>query len=682
MTVSEKPPEAVRKGLVSQEDFEKITLKGLGDFHDYAEKEKKIRDDIKKTTALRHTEAIRENCLQLCGNRLGLKEVIAAFREESVIDALNAAADDSERGRIKAEFESTYRRPVSTLRRVDEIDGGEYKQNLEEMVGAHFEQPVYQERVVRWHGRGGALFEQVRREPVYEDGHEKKGTVIKTEQDYFRKVEQVLRGTLPKSDADKAVARLHDNIVKAYRELGVEPPDWLGGEPATAPAPKTTPKPPEVKPPAPKPPEVKPPEPKPPTPKPPPIISTPPQAQVAQIIQIGGLHPVTTPPAPKPPTPKPPEVKPPEPKPLEIKPPTPKPPEAKPPAPKPPEPKPPAPKPPTPKPPEPRPPEIDESGRSATIQGVRVHVIDDRRVGIDISPEDLSKLKTDTPIRFRLKCGWRSKHIPDGTEFPSKLSPTAPIVVLDRQHPEIKRLIAEAQGLRSMPEDDRIQAVYDIVLRELEEKNPNWEDAYERLKNAHPGQRLSLGEYVRVGGGVCKHRAMLFYALGEAAGLNVTIQRGSYQASDAPEEFEGLGRHAWNMVRKSNGEGIVVDIMHHIAGQPMRGTIVLGRHIQRRNAYGNTDFCAPEELDIRGDGFFSDIRRPARDSPFFENPYFRVCVAEYAEGDDLMFELTPIRRGIRALRGRGVSGSIENIDGVTPYRGLYEIQGVEPHRIP
>ncbi|MBN1961756.1 MAG: hypothetical protein JW841_12500 [Deltaproteobacteria bacterium] len=73
--------------------------------------------------------------------------------------------------------------------------------------------------------------------------------------------------------------------------------------------------------------------------------------------------------------------------------------------------------------------------------------------------------------------------------------------------------------------------------------------------NGYGGQEVLLGDVGVLGGGMCRHRALLFHMLATEAGLNSTLVRGNLQIPN------GEGGHAWSEVIV-NGKRFIVDVMN------------------------------------------------------------------------------------------------------------------------
>lgn len=328
---------------------------------------------------------------------------------------------------------------------------------------------------------------------------------------------------------------------------------------------------------------------------------------------------------------------------------------------------------------------------SIEVDGVGVGVIDGTHLEVNISPEDIRNLTPGEGIRFRLNCSRKTKTVPDGTRIPSKIKyiddTNSPILVLDRSHPSIQRLMKKAEALKSLPETERIDRVYNLVFSNLNHGTPDEVDnMHGRFERKHADGEALLGDYVDLGAGVCKQMTALLYILGEAAGLDVVMQRGQAERFDRKSGFP-MGRHAWNVILKSDGQEVGVDVMNKRRERRVKPTAELGL----RDQVGETVSFASEDLELRGSGFFADLqrvedvkrdkrkRRYKETRPYLENQYFQVSLEPYAEGGDLMLAITPKDKA-REITSP-VHGVIENIDAQEPYRHNYRFMGVTKHYI-
>lgn len=102
-------------------------------------------------------------------------------------------------------------------------------------------------------------------------------------------------------------------------------------------------------------------------------------------------------------------------------------------------------------------------------------------------------------------------------------------------------LLAEAKrDGASLPERERTRYLADVVYRRLGARlSKAQQDACLAACAAFKGRRMPIGELLRLGAGVCRHRAFLFFHLARKLGLQAEMFRGEV-ASD---------RHAWNEVR-------------------------------------------------------------------------------------------------------------------------------------
>jgi pSer/pThr/pTyr-binding forkhead associated (FHA) protein len=119
-------------------------------------------------------------------------------------------------------------------------------------------------------------------------------------------------------------------------------------------------------------------------------------------------------------------------------------------------------------------------------------------------------------------------------------------------------LLAQARlDVGALPERERVTYLTGVVYRTLGGRlTQAHQDACLDACRAFTGRRMPIGELIRLGKGVCRHRAFLFFHLARKLGLRVEIFRGA--VAD--------GRHAWNEVRIGNSRvfvdaslGVVLD---------------------------------------------------------------------------------------------------------------------------
>ena len=86
----------------------------------------------------------------------------------------------------------------------------------------------------------------------------------------------------------------------------------------------------------------------------------------------------------------------------------------------------------------------------------------------------------------------------------------------------------------------------------------------DQLTHEFANQPLLLGDVLdQCQAGVCRHRALLFKVMADAAGLGTSIVRGNYSQTG-----KGTFAHAWNEVFLGDSRRVLVDVMHH-GGKPV-----------------------------------------------------------------------------------------------------------------
>ena len=132
--------------------------------------------------------------------------------------------------------------------------------------------------------------------------------------------------------------------------------------------------------------------------------------------------------------------------------------------------------------------------------------------------------------------------------YASKGRPSA--LVLEPGDEAFEALLAEAQrDLGALPERALVERLTDLVYRTLGGLLPQRRiDACLSWCAAQRERPVRIGELIRMGAGVCRHRAFLFFHLAQRLGLRAELYRGSVADS----------RHAWNVVRVE-GQRVFVD---------------------------------------------------------------------------------------------------------------------------
>lgn len=177
--------------------------------------------------------------------------------------------------------------------------------------------------------------------------------------------------------------------------------------------------------------------------------------------------------------------------------------------------------------------------------------------GFDFKATD--RVKSGTPIKDGYVDGGGSMR----RGAPGEIQSGRELVVVDRTRDVVLRQQLEwAKSLRNLPEGDRVQAlmkyVDDFTSPGGTAANRGGSiSAVTKWEAGLTGKEILLGDVAAAGGGVCRHRSLLFKVLGDEAGLSVDLVRGQLEFAG------GAGRHAWNEV-VINGQKVVVDIMNPI----------------------------------------------------------------------------------------------------------------------
>ncbi|MCC6810460.1 MAG: hypothetical protein IT381_23715 [Deltaproteobacteria bacterium] len=138
-------------------------------------------------------------------------------------------------------------------------------------------------------------------------------------------------------------------------------------------------------------------------------------------------------------------------------------------------------------------------------------------------------------------------------------SPREILVVDATRDPALGAMMKNVETLRALPEAERAAALNKYVYEVMNGGSDNhgvmgrlfgWEHNF-------AGREVLLGEVPRLGGGACRHRALLYKVLADHVGLKTELVRG--QADFGPN---ARGGHAWNEVILSDGSRVLVDPMN------------------------------------------------------------------------------------------------------------------------
>jgi hypothetical protein len=137
---------------------------------------------------------------------------------------------------------------------------------------------------------------------------------------------------------------------------------------------------------------------------------------------------------------------------------------------------------------------------------------------------------------------------------------TREVIMVDRERDrKLAGHIEFARSKRKLPEVERAQVLarYIDKITSPEGDRDLAEAATRKLMDFRNSEIL-LGEVPEYcGGGVCRHRSLLFKIMGDEAGLRVGLRRGHMK-----RRGRLLGRHAWNEITLENGGKRIVDVMN------------------------------------------------------------------------------------------------------------------------
>ncbi|MED5587150.1 MAG: EDR1-related protein, partial [Verrucomicrobiota bacterium] len=137
---------------------------------------------------------------------------------------------------------------------------------------------------------------------------------------------------------------------------------------------------------------------------------------------------------------------------------------------------------------------------------------------------------------------------------------TREVIMVDRKRDsKLAGYIDFARGKKDLPEVERAQ----ILARYIDSMtSPNGQrdqaEAATRQLMDYRNSEILLGQVAEYcGGGVCRHRSLLFKIMGDEAGLKVGLRRGHMKSRGRL-----LGRHAWNEITLEDGSRRIVDVMN------------------------------------------------------------------------------------------------------------------------
>ncbi|MEM7386060.1 MAG: EDR1-related protein [Verrucomicrobiota bacterium] len=143
----------------------------------------------------------------------------------------------------------------------------------------------------------------------------------------------------------------------------------------------------------------------------------------------------------------------------------------------------------------------------------------------------------------------------DGT-----IAATREVITVDRERDErLNEHLAYARTTRDLPAVERARTLARFI-DQLHSPNGDREKAeiatakLQDFKN----REILLGDIpAYCGGGVCRHRSLLFKLLGDEADLQVSLVRGLIL-----QKGRAIGRHAWNEILLDDGSLRIVDVMN------------------------------------------------------------------------------------------------------------------------
>ena len=137
---------------------------------------------------------------------------------------------------------------------------------------------------------------------------------------------------------------------------------------------------------------------------------------------------------------------------------------------------------------------------------------------------------------------------------------TREVIMVDRKRDsKLAGYIDFARTKKDLPEVERAQVLAQYIDSIT---SPNGQrgqaEAATRQLMDYRNSEILLGQVAEYcGGGVCRHRSLLFKIMGDEAGLRVGLRRGHMKSRGRL-----LGRHAWNEITLSDGSRRIVDVMN------------------------------------------------------------------------------------------------------------------------
>jgi Ethylene-responsive protein kinase Le-CTR1 len=185
-------------------------------------------------------------------------------------------------------------------------------------------------------------------------------------------------------------------------------------------------------------------------------------------------------------------------------------------------------------------------------------ILDIRSTDVELAAEATEEYSTKNRI---------SGNIPDGFLTTSRSKEGEAISVNRKLDPYLREQCQDADSLKKLPEVERAHQIARMVF------HLNHTD-HAGMRADYLQGNLQLGAIFQARSAICRHRALLFQILANEAGLDVTMVRGQYS------DFGKPGGHAWNELRTSDGQLLIVD-----ANKPHRNELYICQPSQIRGQY-------------------------------------------------------------------------------------------------
>lgn len=103
----------------------------------------------------------------------------------------------------------------------------------------------------------------------------------------------------------------------------------------------------------------------------------------------------------------------------------------------------------------------------------------------------------------------------------------------------------------NLSEESKVDLLMQFVNGCYKNARNHWTDQF-------PVDMIALGQTIKHGSGMCRHRALLTKVLADEVGLNTSMVRGCYRTGG-----NTMGNHMWNEFTNKNGEKYVLDTILH-----------------------------------------------------------------------------------------------------------------------